>query len=441
LCCGPVILTVILLASCQRESSSPGHDARYELSDLQSDFEQFRNLIRRHHPKFFTDIDELHATIATQRAMLRDRMTELEFLRVLAPVAAAVRCGHTRLSPGKSTGHYLQQRALGLPLEIRAVGDSLCVVHNHTDDLRLIPGTRIVAINGVTAAAVIGRLKESLPADGDNETYKYFLINQDFARAYCTYVEDPEQFELELHEPGSGRHFSTTLSRSSHEVHASDDEMAPVRGSGSRRDATRFCADSGYAVLSIPFFPYDDRDLFTSRLDRFFVSLALARIPSLIVDLRGNDGGDPYAACHLFRCLMDQAAPYFSARSARFYTDLQVSMEPFAHRFTGETFVLMDGGSYSTTGHLCSLLKHHALAQFVGTESGGSHACGGAYREYTLKHSGITLLLPHRMFIAAAQGQPRGRGIAPDYPVASTLDDLRDGRDSAMQAAVALAAR
>lgn len=55
-------------------------------------------LIRRDHPMTFTDIGALDRTIEAQREQLRNGMSELDFFRVIAPVGAAARCGHTRTS-------------------------------------------------------------------------------------------------------------------------------------------------------------------------------------------------------------------------------------------------------------------------------------------------------------------------------------------------------
>jgi hypothetical protein len=106
--------------------------------------------------------------------------------------------------------------------------------------------------------------------------------------------------------------------------------------------------------------------------------------------------------------------------------------------FTGKLFILIDGGCFSTTGHLCALLKYHEVGVFLGTETGGSYACNDASQGHRLKHSGIELNLPNFTFRVAAVGLPRGGGIAPDHVIQPTIFDLIEGRDVVLEAALRL---
>jgi len=85
--------------------------------------------------------------------------------------------------------------------------------------------------------------------------------------------------------------------------------------------------------------------------------------------------------------------------------------------------------------HLCSLLRFHGLARFVGEESGGGWSCTDASRDTVLPHSGLRLRSSTLQFRAAVSGMERGRGIVPDMGVSATIDDLIAGRDPVLDAA------
>jgi C-terminal processing protease CtpA/Prc len=128
---------------------------------------------------------------------------------------------------------------------------------------------------------------------------------------------------------------------------------------------------------------------------------------------------------------------YF-ADGTRFYDEFVVPRPVPEHVFTGELFVLIDGGCFSSTGHLSALLKYHGAGIFIGVETGGSFACNDASEGYTLKHTGLRIGLPRMTFRVATRGLAKGRGILPDHEIEPTIDDLISGRDVVREKAVSL---
>ena len=200
-----------------------------------------------------------------------------------------------------------------------------------------------------------------------------------------------------------------------------------------------FDDENRYAVLQVHFFDfYDDLDRFIEMIDGFFSEVKDRDIANLILDLRGNDGGDPYSSAYLLTYLIGEPFRYFSARSAAFYDDLKDIQHPPDDPFEGELYVLVDGGCFSTTGHFCSLLRYHQRGIFIGEETGGSFACNGGYKEVTLDNTRINLLLPHTTFRTDVRDMPLGEGIPPDYKVIPTIQDLVNEQDPVFDKAIAL---
>jgi C-terminal processing protease CtpA/Prc len=99
-------------------------------------------------------------------------------------------------------------------------------------------------------------------------------------------------------------------------------------------------------------------------MDRSFREIKEKGIKNLILDLRGNDGGDPFCSVILYSYLMKEPAPYF-AESYGKYADLAKPVAPAENRFTGNLYTLLDGRCGSTNGHFCALLKYHRVGKFV----------------------------------------------------------------------------
>ncbi len=199
-----------------------------------------------------------------------------------------------------------------------------------------------------------------------------------------------------------------------------------------------FSEDGSYAVLTIKDFGYyGDVDAFREPVEDFFARLKRDGIGNLIIDVRGNDGGDPYCSSFIVSHVIAEPVRYF-ATGTRFYTDLVKPIPVPRHVFTGELFVLTDGWCFSSTGHMLSLLRCHRRGVFVGEESGGSSACNDASKEHVLKHTGLRLNLPRRTFATSASCLPYGRGIPPDIEVQPTIHDLIAGRDIVLEKVISL---
>jgi len=434
----PVVLLSSLPSGCGHRDETPREAVRYSLVQLTADFDQFTKLIHKHHPMFFTDRAELERTIAEQRKLLREGLDDFEFFRVLAPVAAAVRCGHTRLKLPRGVRDYYNDHGDFLPLEIKVIGDRLFVYRVFTEEESIEPGTRILTIDDNEAVEIIQRLADGLPADGTNLSYKYYAMNQRFSPLYHVFFGGADSFRLQLLDPHTGEsEIKVVPAMSWAERDAVDEIRFHDEQSGGRWDGS-ISPDGRYGILRIGDFSfYDDPEEFNEPVREFFAELAANDVGALILDLRGNDGGDPHCSSTIAEHLIGHPVQYF-ADGTLFYDEFVVPRPVPEHVFTGELFVLIDGGCFSSTGHLSALLKYHGAGTFIGIETGGSFACNDASEEYTLKHSGLKLGLPRMTFRVVAPGLTKGRGILPDHEIRPTIDDLINGRDVVREKAISL---
>ena len=319
---------------------------------------------------------------------------------------------------------------------------SIFVVRSYQDEDPLPPGSTILSISGEPAAQILTRVEDCLPADGMNETFKYFTMNLDFKSVYHDCLDSRESFTIVARTQDNGIETTRVVPSKSKEAiqafkiaHQIVDPHPPLI-------TTSFSKQPGFAALKIRSFDFDDGlNAFAERIGRFFQEISDSGIEALILDLRGNDGGAPYAAAHLLGYLIGRPFRYYSRQSTFLYGDLKKTQPVPDHPFRGDLHVLIDGGSYSTTGHFVSLLKGHGVGTFIGEESGGSYACNGGYREHRLRNTGIELLLPRATFITDVRGLPRGRGIIPDHSVKPDFADLMTGTDPAMETAIDLLRR
>ncbi len=426
-----------LLVACTKHPCE--RNAALTLGQARRDFRELRELILNGHPFNFATRTEVMASFDSQYLALVDGMTILEFYRAIAPAVSAVKCGHTRLSLPDCVQKDIILYGGSFPFDIKVTRDSLVIVEAYDSGLLVPRGSVVLSINGVPAPEIIGQMKSGLYSDGQGETFKYFLMNQNFARHYLEMIEDTADFEIAFVAPDTKEIRSASVGAMSQ---AEVRDKHPARSTdhpGSRLVETVIDSSNAYATLRIRFFDfYDNLSDFTERIDTFFRNLADIGVPSLVLDLRGNDGGGPHSSAYLLGYLIGEPFSYYAPHSTFLFHDLRNPQAVPDYPFHGSLYVLIDGGCFSTTGHFLSVLRTHGKGLFIGEETGGSYICNGGYTEHRLTHTGIELLLPHTAFIANARGLRPEHGITPNVFVDYSTMDLNSGQDPVLGAALAI---
>jgi hypothetical protein len=398
----------------------------FSKEDLQSDFRFLKQTLMIWNPLVFADQKELSAFMDAQAAKLRDGMRELDFFRVLAPVVAAARCGHSGIRFAAEFDAYLRAHARYFPLQARFFDSRLFVVNPLGTD-GVPAGAEITAINGTTSSEILRTMLDGTTADGHNLTKKYAVINTWFADQLLNLVDSSPRFALDLIDPADGAHRAVTVDG----VAKADLEkrLAP-QGPAAAPFSCSYDTPT-VATLTIRTFPYDAEASakFFAFLEEAFSSFRAHNVSTLILDVRDNWGGDPWTSSALFAHLITKPAPYF-AEGTPYYEALTQALPPADNAFAGKLLVLANGASFSSTGHLCALLRFLGRGTFIGEETGGSFSCTDGSRDFPLRATGLLLHCSTHEFRVAVTGMTAGRGILPDFEIIPTVADLVSGRDA-----------
>ncbi len=427
------------------------------------------------------ELDAAYADLV--REAERDRTLAEAFL-ALVKFTAKIRCGHTY--PNFFNQPARIQRALfegpHVPFAFRWLDGHMVVTANLGADARLHPGTEILRLNGVAASEVLERLLPLARADGSNDAKRIEALGVSANAAYEAFdIYHPlvfpwagSELSLEVRQPdGTTAAFTTPAQTHAERLAALSHEGDP---DSSRPMWSLTFVDAKTGYLKMPsWVTYKSTWDWKGDLQRAAEALVARKATGLIVDVRGNEGGEDVGN-ELLRHLVDKELPVRSSRRIVRYRTVPLELRPAldtwdksffawgaeAHelgdgrfelvnkdhqddviaplgpRFRGHVVVLVDAANSSATFQFAALVQRHHLATLIGEPTGGNQRGinGGAFFFLRLPRTGLEVDLPLiGTFARVDAPEPPDAGIVPDVVVTTTAQDIARGRDPQLDAA------
>lgn len=411
-----------------------GQEVVFSEQEIKSDFKQFRRILEEEHCCLYeyTGKEEFDRLFDYQNELLTRPMSPIEFYKILTPITAKIGCGHTTV--WMPDGFWDCGRNNLFPLKIHLIEGEVVIAGHYEGSPVIQRGCILQEINGVRISDVIQEVRTNYSADAMNIHFINSQIERRFPLIYARRFGFMDKFQIKYIPPDRTTPEIQVL------LPASVSAVRSVVFSNFRHPPLQMdIADSNIAVLKIPTFIYYDRvSYFTNFIDSCFTLIKTRNILNLILDLRGNDGGDPFCAAPLFSYLQRKPEPYFAEPYGK-YSELAAPLPLPKNHFTGNLFTLIDGRCFSTNGHFCSLLYYHKIGKFIGTESGATYKCNaGKNTEIHLDNTDILLIFGRSTFAAGVRGMDKTKPIVPDYRIRETYQDFLQGRDVVMEKALNL---
>jgi hypothetical protein len=425
----------------------------------------------------FTPKQTLDSLFDQAEKSLTRPMTVVEFYRVLRPVVAAIRCGHTDLAFPPGYAESLTARTGVLPLQVRVLGGTPYVLRDFSGGSVALAGKEIRSINGVPASKIVRQMLAVVSGDGDIPTVRTRRIS---GWAFSSQLA----IMLGLQGPFEVRFWD---SREKHEfdAHLEGPPIRELQEKARRQERQpqplgqiRFLDEGAIAVMTIRGFePFADREQKKPMAEFFqdsFNAIDHRHSRSLVLDLRDNGGGADELGKRLLSYLLFERFVYYedllvNSRQFRFreFADLLEIpadaverlpsgkyrarnhpnlgvQQPARPTFSGRLFILMNGDCVSTTAEFLAQARFHRRATIIGEESGGAYGgnTSGVVPAVTLTNTKLRLYVPLVSYYMAVCGasDPR-RGVLPDHAVEYSIDDLLKGSDKELALALALARR
>lgn len=418
-------------------------------SQLREDFQIFRSALTENHPDLYRHRSQelVDQILDSCQMSIVGPMDLIAFGNLVRFAVSGIECGHTSGSlPGELMEHYAASVPM-FPLKLWFAGDRafvLCSKEGH------VPvGSEILSIDNEPIKRIREKLFHYLPSDGKIQTKKNATLNNDaFLFLYNFIYGEKPHFKIRLTMP-DGQNRDVTLQA----THFENTQCPAYQTADNAKPLELNLTDSTSALLTIRTFSKDrisnagqDFPLF---LQTAFEQIGQRKIDHLLIDLRGNGGGDDVYGALLYSYLTNNPFRYFSALQSKSKPVMTLHdhpglavQQPANASFGGKVYVLIDGRTFSTAADFCAIARSNARGIFIGEETGGGYEgnnSGGTVR-INLPHSGIRVAIPTvRYSNAVTPGTMPGRGTIPDYPISPSIGEVLAKKDVQLQRALEIA--
>ncbi|WEK36878.1 MAG: S41 family peptidase [Candidatus Pseudobacter hemicellulosilyticus] len=470
---------LLFITGCAGSRTAFDPQRKYAPAILREDYTLFRNVLEESHPGlyWFSPKDTMDRYFQEGYQQLNDSLTEPEFRRLLSYVASRINCGHTTVKYSKKYSRYLDTlRQPIFPLSMKVWPDSMVVAANlNRRDSILRRGTVITAIDGHSTRQLTDTFFSLLSGDGHILTGKYQSLSNrgSFGGFYRTVYGLRDQFRIRYIDPtGNEQEVMTPVYNPPPDTPVKNitaqgnrkpekEAPRPVILRGSRNIQLDTTLHSAYMTVNT----FERGHTLKRFFRRSFRELQRRDMRYLVLDVRGNGGGDAGNSTLLTRYLADHRfiladSLYAVKRSSRYSQHIQWQsvfwmMTQFMtrkrsdghyhfgyfekhafrpkkrHHFNGDIYILTGGNSFSATTLFAKVLKGQSNVKIVGEETGGGAYGNNAWMipDVTLPNTRVRFRLPRFRMVVDKDLVAAGRGILPDIEVAATAESIRLGTD------------
>jgi C-terminal processing protease CtpA/Prc len=495
-------LTVACAAMCYAAEPDPGVPAnterRFSVDEARSELQAlYRGLqsaaydlyafttkaeLERAYDEVDRTLDRADPASSTAKPSGPLTLTRFEVKTRLQLFAAAVRMGHARVEgPASDWAQHVQGEGRSFPLSLRFVKGRAYVSQNLSGVDGVRRGDELLAIDGQPMSQWRQRTARHVSAETDAMADS--ILEYDFPMYLWVEAGARENFDVEIKQAGRPNTFHMRARTAAEQERFRANQPPALDLEHPLRDARVLPGGIGY-LRPGAFYNMEaktgtdawDVSGFRAFIDDAFRNFISKDARSLIIDLRGNPGGDS-----LFSDVM---VAWIADRPFRFYSQFKVRVSPEAiaandkriaedaaaagpvsqqyrqlyarakpgdvvdfetpmtpprpadQRFRGKVYALVNRQSYSQAVAVAATLQDYKFATIIGEPTADMATTYGSMEQFVLPITGTRVGFP-KAHIVRPNGDERSAGVQPDIVIETPI--VETPADEVLAAAVRLA--
>ncbi len=376
-------------------------------------------------------------------------MKPLDFYKVVAPVVASLKSGHTFMYPPsfKKTsafGKYVKNGGKIFPLALDWDGERAILAGNYTDQ-NLPLGGVLLEINGQDASVVIKRLSRYFPAER-RHIFPWQMERVELLRPAIWLEYGPVEL-LNI------RIKAIDYTTSDYVINfTTSDKIKTKEVPNNKKNSYRYF--TGCDTYLIRLNDWSSLEGIKKFCNEVFEKIRDQKASNLIIDIRNNPGGNSTCAEAFIEHLTDQ--PYYLFEEAQVKLSTQFcsrygvnvpsdaigtmwtmkgqlkQSKPNPLRFKGRVYLLAGVRSTSTSTAFAAAIKYFGIASIIGEETADPTTVYGNAFDFNLPNSNLRVLSACQIYVCAGSKND-SHGVIPDYEVKQKPEDTAKGVDTVLQ--------
>lgn len=469
------LFIVTFFYSCS-VSKNYNPNKKYSKEELRQDYTLLRNVLEKKHPSlyWYTSKDSMDYFFNEGYKAINDSMTELQFgWKILAPLTAAIHCGHTSFSMSKSWNKFIKNKHIpSFPLFLKIWNDTMVVTHNlNKNDSGIKKGTLITSINGIKSADIINIMFDYMVEDGYSNNVNYIRLSTSFPYFHRNIFGLYKTYNVGyIDSAGTERNISIPYFNppvdSLGKLKKQEKAEKKFNKTKRRENIRSLEIDTSFALMTINSFSKGNLKNF---FKRSFRQIHKKNIKNLVIDIRANGGGDinnyvllakflrntPFKVADSAYAKSKKFGPYTSHITSGFFNNIGLLFLTHKekdgnyhfgfwerHTFTPKrrnhfdekVYILTNGLTFSASSLFCNAVKGQQNITLVGEETGGGWYgnSGIMIPDIKLPNTKLRVRLPFFRIVQYNHISEKGTGVIPDVYIGPVYKDVINGIDTKM---------
>ena len=312
-------------------------------AQLQADVEIMKHALRSLHPGLYRYNDSTSLALAVEalEATVQNDLTLPEAYLAFSKFLAKIKCGHTYANfwnQPEPVQHAVFNQADKVPFTFRLIGKRMFITQNASAQ-SLAPGTEILSLNGTSVSTILDTLITVVKADGSNDGKRLSDLQlsgvgdyEAFDVYYPLFFPVPDHtFNIAVRDPTTQAISTITVSALTRSGRAVILEQRYGLQPTTNDDLWQFrILDDRTAHLKLGTFVTWRMEMdWKQFLNDAFAEMDRLHIENLILDLRGNEGGDTTVNDLLFSYLVTRPIQLTGRQARLRYSKIPPALAPY----------------------------------------------------------------------------------------------------------------